>query len=292
MAGTHEIPAPGGRTLRVYEDGDPGGPAVVYHHGTPTDGSLFRVWVHDARERGIRLIGYDRPGYGGSSPHPGRTVGDAAADVGAIADALDIDRLATWGESGGGPHALACAALLGDRIVAAACLAGVAPFDAEGLNYFRGMGHDNWVEFGSALAGRDVLEALLEAQAPDLLTAVAAEVADQMRSLVSEADQAALDAGYAEHWVGSMPEVLAQGVAGWRDDDLAFTEPFGFEMRDIAVPLLVWHGRQDRFVPAAHGEWLAANVPGAEARITDEDGHLTVIVDRIGDVHAWLLERF
>jgi pimeloyl-ACP methyl ester carboxylesterase len=197
-----------------------------------------------------------------------------------------------WGESGGGPHTLACAALLGDRVVAAASLAGVTPFDAEGLNWFRGMGEDNWREFGATLAGPDVLEPFLEAQVRALLEAEPADIADHMRSLIGDADQGALDRGFGEHWVSTFPIIFAQGGAGWMDDDLAFAGPFGFELEDVDVPVLVWHGRHDRFVPVAHGEWLAARIPGAERRITDTDGHLTLLVDRIGDVHQWLLERF
>jgi pimeloyl-ACP methyl ester carboxylesterase len=292
MARTHDVQAPGGRTLRVYEDGDPGGRPVLHQHGSPECGDLFDVWVADARERGIRLLGYDRPGYGGSTRHPGRSVADAAGDVAAIADALGIDRLATWGDSGGGPHTLACAALLGDRVVAAASLAGVTPFDAEGLNWFRGMGEDNWREFGATLAGPEVLEPFLEAQVRALVEAEPADIADHMRSLIGDADQGALDRGFGEHWVSTFPIIFEQGGAGWMDDDLAFARPFGFELEDVDIPVLVWHGRHDRFVPVAHGEWLAARIPGAERRITDTDGHLTLLVDRIGDVHQWLLERF
>src|SRR4051794_3715114 len=109
---TPDVTAPPGRILHVHEAGDREGLPGVVHHGTPTDGALFGRWVADAEQRGIRLIGYDRPGYGGSDPRRGRTVGDAAADTAAIADALAIDRFATWGISGGAPHALACAALL------------------------------------------------------------------------------------------------------------------------------------------------------------------------------------
>src|SRR4051794_14774368 len=160
---SRDVTGPGDRTLCVHEAGDPGGRPIVVHHGTPTYGGLFHPWVADAEARGIRLVAYDRPGYGGSAPHRGRTVADAAADVAAIADAPGIDRFATWGISGGGPHALACAALLGDRVVGAASLAGVAPFDAAGLNWFAGMGEANLAEFGAALQGRDAVAAFTAA---------------------------------------------------------------------------------------------------------------------------------
>ena len=130
--GTRTVATPDGRTLTVYELGDPSGPAVLVHHGTPGDGLPFAPWVQDAVRRGIRLLSYDRPGYGASTAHHGRRIADAAEDAAAIADALGIGRFATWGISGGAPHALACAALLPERVVAAASLAALAPFDAEG----------------------------------------------------------------------------------------------------------------------------------------------------------------
>ena len=288
-----DVIGPGGRTLHVHEAGDPGGRAVVVvHHGTPADGALFDPWVADAEQRGIRLIGYDRPGYGGSAPHVGRAVGDAAADVEAIAEALGIERFATWGISGGGPHALACAALLGDRVVGAASLGGVAPFDAAGLNYFAGMGADNVAEFGAAMQGREAVAAFAGAGAAEMAGGSASELIEAMRTLVSPVDADALEHGYGRFWSAHMADVFRQGVDGWIDDDLAFVVPYGFAVEDIAVPVLVWHGRHDRFVPVSHGEWLARAIPEAEARITVDDGHITIINDRIPAVHDWLLRRF
>jgi pimeloyl-ACP methyl ester carboxylesterase len=255
------IAGPGGRALRVYEEGDPTGAPVVVHHGTPADGSLFPPWVDDAAERGIRLIGYDRPGYGGSDAHPGRRIADAAADVAAIADALGIERFATWGISGGGPHALACAALLGDRVVGVASLAGVAPFDAEGLNYFSGMGRDNIVEFGAAMQGREAIEALAREEAAEMVGATPEDIVEAMRSLVTPVDEAVLSGEFGEFYAASMCQVFAQGTEGWLDDDMAFVEPFGFDVAAIAVPALVWHGRHDRFVPVTHGERARSPAP-------------------------------
>ena len=137
----------GSREFTVYDEGDPAGPAILIHHGTPAAGPPYSGWVEDANARGARLIAYDRPGYGASTAAPGRTIGDAALDVASIMDALGVGRFATWGVSGGGPHALACAALLPDRVTAACSIAGVGPFDADGLNYFNGMGHENLVEY-------------------------------------------------------------------------------------------------------------------------------------------------
>jgi pimeloyl-ACP methyl ester carboxylesterase len=292
VGAAHEVAGPGGRTLAVYEAGDPAGAPVVVHHGTPAHGGLFEPWVRDAETRGIRLIGYDRPGYGGSAPDPGRSVASAAADVAAIADALGIERFATWGVSGGGPHSLACAALLGDRVAGAASLAGVAPFDADGLNWFAGMGEGNLVEFGAALAGRATIERMARQQAESMLGGPGAEQTDELESLLSGPDVAALQDGFGAFWMGSMSEVFGAGVDGWVDDDFAFLRPFGFALDSIAVPTLVFHGRHDRFVPVTHGEWLARAIPDAEVRISVDDGHLTILTQRIPAVHEWLLARF
>jgi len=286
-----EIRGPGGRTLLVHEAGDPDGALVVYHHGTPQNGLMLESWKDHAATSRVRLVSYDRPGYGGSAPQPGRAVADAASDVAAIADALDAERLATFGASGGGPHALACAALLGERVAAAAVLGTIAPFAAEGLNFFAGMGRDNWVEFGAALVGRETLEPMLIAEVRERADAPAASVADGIRTLISAPDQDVLDSGLTEWLHATMLQGTAPGPAGWVDDDLAFAEPWGFDLRDIAVPVLVVHGGQDRFVPVSHGEWVAGAIPRVEARINEADGHLTLIAHRVPAVLDWLRER-
>jgi pimeloyl-ACP methyl ester carboxylesterase len=281
----------GQRVVTVYEDGDPSGPVILYHHGTPGAGGPFTAWVDDVRARGARLISYDRPGYGASSPAPGRTVADAAADSAAIMDALGVDRFVTWGISGGAPHALACAARLPERVAAVACLGGVAPFYAPGLNFFRGMGEDNLVEFGLAMAGREHLEPFLEQAAEQMLNASAADLADAIASLVSPPDRVALEAGVAEWWAAGMQANFSSGVGGWLDDDFAFLNPSGYGLDTIAVPTLIVHGHQDQFVPVDHGDWLARIIPGAEAWIAAEQGHLSLMTSVLPDVHTWLLER-
>ncbi|TMJ96748.1 MAG: alpha/beta hydrolase [Actinobacteria bacterium] len=251
---------------------------------------LYGPWVDDADVRGIRLIGYDRPGYARSTPQPGRSVGDAAEDVATIADALEIERFGTWGISGGGPHALACAALLPGRVVAAGALASVAPYDAEGLDYLAGMGEANIVEFHAVLEGRNAIEPLAERDAASLRTADAAGLRHELESLLSPVDAAALAGELAEYMVGAMREGLRVCVDGWIDDDIAFVQPWGFDVGQISVPVLVWHGKEDRFAPFAHGAWLAARIPAVEARLTPTDGHLTVLENAAG-VHEWLLAQ-
>ncbi len=281
-----------GRALRVHEAGDPGGLPVIVHHGTPMSGRLFAPNVRDAEERGIRLIGYDRPGYGGSTTQEGRSVADAAEDVREIADALDLDRIAVWGISGGGPHALACGALLPGRVVAAASLAAVAPIDADGLDWTAGMGEMNLEEFAAVRRGRPALEDYLTREAVGLASAGAAGMVQALEQLLTPVDAAVLTGELAEYFAVGMQEAVRGGIDGWRDDDLAADTPWGFAVETIGVPTLLWHGRHDLFVPLTHGEWLAARIPGVEARLSDEDGHLTLLAARIPEVHAWLLRHF
>jgi pimeloyl-ACP methyl ester carboxylesterase len=287
----HDVPTPDGRTLRVLEAGDLDGPVVVVHHGTPSGRLLHRPWVESAAARGLRLVSFDRPGYGGSSPRPGRTVADVAEDVETIADDLGAERFATWGASGGGPHALACAALLPDRCAAAATLAGVAPFDAGGLDWLAGQGELNRREWAAAQAGRDALEALCADQAAAIAQATGDGLVAGLESLLSPPDVAVLDGDLGRHLAASMSDALEPGVEGWVEDDLAFLAPWGFVVEEIAVPVLLWQGEQDLMVPFAHGRWLAARIPGVEAYLSPVDGHLTLSETQLPAIHAWLSQR-
>ena len=282
---------PDGRTLAIEEAGDPGGRPVLVHNGTPNSRHLYGPAAADAAVRGLRLIGYDRPGYGGSTPQPGRTVADCAADVRAICAELGIGRLAMWGISGGGPHLLACAALLPDLVTAAASLASLAPADAEGLNWFDGMGQENADDFRLLASDPEAARAKLESDREADLAASAADLAKLLESLLTPTDAAVLTGEYAEYLTYTGHEGLAPGSQGWWDDGVAIAGPWGFELSAIRVPVLLMHGRQDQFVPFGHGRWLAARVPGVDARLLEDDGHLTLLADRIGEVHAWLADR-
>jgi pimeloyl-ACP methyl ester carboxylesterase len=281
-----------GRTLHLYDEGDPNGVAVVVHHGTPSSGRLYPGMVDEANARGIRLIGYDRPGYGGSSAKPGRSVGDAAADVAELLDALEVDRFASWGHSGGGPHSLACAARLFERCVAAAALASPGPYGAEGLDWLDGMGELNVEEFGLALAGAEALEPAIRRNQAEMLSAGPDELRDALLTVLSPVDQAAFTPEVGEYMYSVMVEGAGERIEGWRDDDLAFAKPWGFDPVDIPVPVLLLQGVHDLMVPPGHGRWLAARIPGVEAEVSDADGHITLAVSRIPDVAEWLLARF
>ena len=286
------IATPDGRRLRVEETGDPAGIPILVHHGTPSSGHLYARHVADAKDRGIRLIGYDRPGYGGSTPQPGRSVADCAADVRAIAAALGINRLAIWGISGGGPHALACAALLPDLVVAVGSLAAIAPYGVPGLDYFAGMGEENVDDIKLYFEDEPAARAKAVEDREHMLAMTPEAMQNAFPTLVSSVDAAAFTPDLGEYLATGMHEGLAQGGEGWWDDGVAHLRPWGVDFQAIRIPVQLWHGRHDRFVPFQHGEWLASQIPGVEAHLTDVDGHITLLQRRVPEVHAWLLEHF
>jgi pimeloyl-ACP methyl ester carboxylesterase len=279
-----------GRTLHVYDLGDPEGKVVVEHHGTPGSGLMYPPDAELARERGLRVVRYDRAGYGGSTPNPGRSVVDVVADVEDVLDALAVERYVSLGGSGGCPHSLACGAR-SERCLAAATIAAPTPYPADGLDWLAGMGEGNIDEFNAAFEGSQTLEPFLEHEAAEMRAATPEQMKDVMASVLPPVDAAVLTGDRAEHWKRSSDRSLAQGVAGWRDDDLAFVRPWGFELSEIRVPTLLWQGAQDLMVPVAHGRWLAERIPGVEAHISDEDGHLSIAVGRLGEIYDWLAAR-
>lgn len=281
-----------GRTLQLREAGQPDGIPIIVHHGTPGSRLLYHTWIEDAHAKGIRLIGFDRAGYGGSTANTGRNVAAVAEDIADIASHLNIEKLAVWGASGGGPHTLACAALLPDLVAAAGVIASVAPYEAAGLDWFAGMGDDNLEEFGAALDGRDTLEKYLAAQSAGLLGAEPLMVVEALQSLLSPVDVAVLNEENATFLLDSFKGGIKHSSEGWIDDDLAFTLPWGFDLAQIKIPVLLLHGQQDRFVPLSHGRWLAERIPDVEAQFSADEGHLTLAISKIPEVHAWLLNKW
>ncbi len=256
----------GGRALHVYDTGTGDaatGLAVFWHHGTPNTGAPPEPLFAAAAERGIRWVSHDRPGYGGSTPQPGRDVASAAADVASIADALGIDRFAVMGHSGGGPHAVGCAALLPERVLAVVCVSGLAPFGAEGLDWFAGMTPSGAAELRAAAAGRAALEAHF-----------ASAVFDP--EMFTPADRAALLGQWS--WIGTVVgHALASDQGGTVDDNLAYVTPWGCDPGQASAPILLLHGTEDRIVPSSHAQWLARCCPSAELWLRPDDGHVSIL---------------
>lgn len=280
-----------GRTLHVYDQGDPDGNVVVQHHGTPGSGLAYPPDIELARERRLRVLSYDRAGYGGSTPKPGRSVVDVVPDIEDVLDTLGVERYGSLGGSGGCPHSFACGARSA-RCLAAAAIAAPAPYEAEGLDWLAGQGEQNQAEWAAASEGPEALEAFLGAEAAELHAATPEQIKEVWATVLPPVDAAVLTGDRAEHFKRSSEHAIAQGIAGWRDDDLAFTKPWGFELAEIRVPTLLWQGVQDKMVPVAHARWLAERIPGVEAHISEEDGHLSIAVGRLGEIYDWLAARF
>jgi pimeloyl-ACP methyl ester carboxylesterase len=270
---------PDGRTLAYATWGDPDGFPVLVLHGTP--GCRFNRWPDEDvfARAGVHWVTHDRAGYGRSDRHHGRSVADEAADVAALADDLGLDRFGVTGGSGGGPHVLACAALLPDRVVRAVCTVGVAPFGPPGLEkdeWLAGMDPENVKEVEWALAGEDVLALELAREHREAEERVEIDPTTLLGDFeLSESDRAELGRPEVAQVIReSVAEEAVNGVGGWVDDDLAFLRPWGFDVSTISVPVLVRYGLTDVLVPPAHGVWLAANVPGCIVDVEDTAGHL------------------
>jgi pimeloyl-ACP methyl ester carboxylesterase len=279
-----QVPTHGDRVIEVLTGGDPDGLALLHHGGSPSAAAEYAPLDRAAADLGLRWVTYSRPGYGASTPRPepGRYVDDVEESR-AVLDHLGIEEFLTLGWSGGGPRALACAALLPDRCRGVVSLAGVAPYDAPGLDWFAGMAEENHAEYHAAEAGPDAYDAYLAEHFTPILQATPAELTEAMGGLVTPVDRAALTPEMADWMTRTFQRAGAQGTRGVRDDGIAAVRPWGFDLGDITVPVAIWQGRQDAMVPFAHGEWLAAHVPGAEAHLLDDEGHVS-LVHRLDEV--------
>ena len=284
---TQVIGVSDGRRVAVDCCGDPKGFPVFLLHGTPgsRNGPLPRAPL--MYQLGIRLISYDRPGYGDSSRQKGRAVADAALDVLDIADRLELKEFSIVGRSGGGPHALACAALLPERTTKAAVLVGLAPQGADGLDWFDGMAQSNVIEFTAAAssyadiaAHTKVVASAVRANPASLIARLQAELPDPDRRVVA-------DRGIRSMLIESYAEALRTSDYGWIDDALAFCSPWGFDPATVTVPVLLWHGASDVFSPASHARWLADRIPNATVVVQAGAAHFGAL-DVLPDILRWL----
>ncbi len=266
----------------MYLAGPPDGEVLLFHSGTPSVPLAYQPAVDLMAERCLRYVAFSRAGYGSSTRRPGRSIAHVVDDARVVLDHVGAERAVTIGWSGGGPHALACAALLPDRIRAVATLASVAPYPAEGLDYLANTGEENIAEFNAALEGPEALLVFKERNWPIFRNVTADQVAESLGDLIDDVDRGALTGDFADYLAASIREALRESYWGWFDDDMAMIRPWGFDLASIRVPVHVWQGRHDRMVPYAHGAWLAAHIPTAVPHLYDEHGHLTLAVDSMG----------
>lgn len=276
MTTRHEIHLPDGRSLVAYDAGSSDGSArltVVWHHGSPHTGVLYEPLLSLAAERRIRLVTYARPSYGGSIPDEGRSVASAAADVSALADELGIERFAGMGASGGGPHALACASLLADRVSATVTFASPAPY-TDAFDWFAGMAAP---------------EALHAARAGRAARARYAETEQFNEAVFTATDWSALRGAWAA--VGQdAGRAGSDGPDGLIDDDVAFAKPWEVDVGAISSPVLLVQGGADRMIPASHAESLLGRIPTADLWLRPRDGHVSVL-DAADIGLDWLIAR-
>jgi pimeloyl-ACP methyl ester carboxylesterase len=278
MTTTQDLRLADGRTVRVHDSAEGRETeafTLLWHTGSPQTGALLEPLARAAAERGIRLFSYGRPSYGGSTSHRGRNVASAAADVEQIMDALGVGRFATMGASGGGPHALACAALLPDRVSAVVSLAGLAPFGAAGIDWFAGMASDG-ASLRAAIDGRAARERY-------------EQTAEFDPTSFNARDHAALDGDW-QSLGDDVAKASADGAEGLIDDDLAFVMPWGFEVASITAPVLLVHGGEDRVIPLAHSQWLLRNLGDAELWLRPTFGHVSIL-DAAPLAMDWLLAK-
>jgi pimeloyl-ACP methyl ester carboxylesterase len=285
-----EVDTPDKRAISVECCGAPSGMPVFLMHGTPGSRSGPRPRASVLYRLGIRLICYDRPGYGGSDPLPGRSVADAAGDVEAIADSLGIKRFGVVGRSGGGPHALACAALLGDRVQCAAVLVGLAPWDAVDLNWYSGMTQLNVEEYDVAGSDPAATRARL-AERADLVRKDPESLLRLLHPQLARPDLRVVnDIAIRQQLTGTYAEAVRVCEDGWIDDVLALRSQWQFDPSEIKVPVMLWHGKDDGFSPVEHSYWLAGQIDGAEIMVQSGAAHFGA-VEVLPRVLAWMKDN-
>jgi pimeloyl-ACP methyl ester carboxylesterase len=262
-----------GRVLHAYDSGPDAAARLVlaWHHGSPQTGAPLEPVLAAAAARGIRVLSYGRPSYGGSSPNPGRDIASSAADVAAVADTFGVDRFAAMGASGGGPHALAGAAMLAERVTGVVSIAGISPY-TDAFDWFDGMRSPGGLR--AARQGRDARERFAETEEFDPEQFLPADFA----ALEGEWASLGADVGRSE----------AFGPGGLIDDDVAFTRPWGFELEQVRAPVLLVQGEGDRVVPRRHASWMLSRLPNAQLWMRLDDGHVSVL-STVPDAMDWLL---
>jgi pimeloyl-ACP methyl ester carboxylesterase len=285
-----DVQTPDGRRLIAEVAGPDDGALVVSHSGTPGTRRVYERHLLEGADRGMRHLTYSRPGYEGSDRLPGRCFVDCVADVVALVDSLGTDKFHVVGSSGGAPHALACAALLPERVLSAAAVSGFAPREAEGLDWLAGMGAPNVEEFNAVDAGDAELQRSIEDLAARMgADDEAAEMHDALEDCMSKADRECLVEPFEAISRAEFKRSVSTGIWGWLDDDKAAYMDWGFDLAQVKIPLTLWHGAEDRFVPPTHAEWLASRLPTATLHMLPAEGHISMFVRSYGAILDELL---
>ena len=263
-----------GRKLELFVAGEPSENAIIFHHGTPGAALTWEEWLPVVAKQGGFAIAYSRAGYGHSSRNEGRTVIDNSADISEIIRHFGIHKFVSIGWSGGGPHCLADTTLA--QSIAAISIAGVGTYGEADLNFLESMGEENFVEFNAAVSGPEKIEEWMRVNAPGTANVTGEQLIEALGGLIGDADKKSLTPGVAELIAGEFRYALVEGYYGWMDDDLAFVQPWGFELGKISKPVELWQGDEDFMVPHAHGQWLASKISNARLILEPGEGHISL----------------
>ena len=271
-----------GRFLEYFDNGIASTSAIIFHHGTPAHASLWATWLELAATRGIRALSYSRSGYGISDRNEGRTVLSNNDDIRELLDSFGIRDFVSIGWSGGGPHALATTQLNGCKGVIT--LAGVGEYGAADLDFLAGMGPENEEEFGEALKGEAAISAWMDANAVPFKNVTENDIREALGGLIGDVDKKALEGPVADEYATATRKGLAVSFAGLIDDDIAFVQPWGFDLGAITTPVMIWQGDDDFMVPHAHSYWLEKHIPTGKLNFVPGHGHVSLIADYKGEV--------
>ena len=267
-----------GRKLEVQTAGSPSKNAIVFHHGTPGSFLTWQNWLPIVEELGAFAISYSRAGYGNSSRNENRTVIDNSSDIQELLSHFGITKEVSIGWSGGGPHAMADSTL--KQNAAVITIAGVGEYNAPDLNFLDGMGPENHIEFGAAVEGRDQIEKWMLEYSPAMASVTGDELIEAFGGLIGDADKKCYTKEIADSGAADYRHGLSNGFYGWMDDDLAFVQPWGFDIRKISQPVELWQGDQDFMVPHAHGIWLSKQIPTSKLIFEPGEGHISLGVNK------------
>lgn len=273
----------------VESTGDPKGRTLLFFNGTPTSRKIFQGMAEEVNARGAHLLCYDRPGYGGSTPKPGRTVADSVSDVVTVAEHFEVDQLAVWGISGGGPHSIAAAVLLPELVCAAATFASLAPISVSDFNYFEGMPERKQKQRGLYFSDPAGFQLHLMESRQEIMGATDEYLSAKLEAMPAETR---VSRSFYRFSYDTMNAAVENGIEGYWEDYQAFFSDWRIDFSTNTVPIQIWHGQRDLDVPYQHSQWLSRAIPQSELHLTQMDGHFSILENHRVSVMDWLLSRF